>query len=474
MKFHRLKFLLQLSQYQKSRTLLSTLKKFFSYHVCVVGSGPSGFYSAKYLIENDKNVKVDIIDKLPTPFGLVRFGVAPDHPEVKSVISDFSKVASNDRINFYGNVHVGKDVTLNTLQQNYSAIILAYGASSDKKLHLPGEDSPGVLSARSFVNWYNGHPDFQYIGDQIDWSSIQTVLVIGQGNVAIDCARIVAKEATDLMNTDITSASLHKLKNSNVSTVSLTGRRGHVQMACTIKEFRELTKLSSVTLHIDSEELSRGDTVASREEIAASRPRSRLVSLINSVAETHTSLSSSSAASDSVARTIHMRFLLSPVRVVCSAEGRAIGVEMEHTELEGPAFHQTARGTGRFTTIPCDLVLKSVGYMSEPIDNVPFDYTSNTIPHRNGRVIDSTGTETERERERERERDHDGSVCNRLVEARTHRYYRDEYPRCQGDSVIASRGHACREAEGDAERSVEWSQTLRYQCSGLDGLPANQ
>lgn len=195
---------------------LSTSATIDTPRVCVVGSGPAGFYAAKYLLKDHPRVHVDMLEALPTPFGLVRSGVAPDHPEVKSVMHDFEKVAADERFAFLGNVRVGDDVRLHELKQHYHAIVLAYGAASDRELGIPGEHLNGVLSARAFVNWYNGHPQFRDL--DVDLSS-DTAVIFGQGNVAVDCARILTKSVDELATTDISQHAVDALRNRCVSVV---------------------------------------------------------------------------------------------------------------------------------------------------------------------------------------------------------------------------------------------------------------
>lgn len=177
--------------------------------VCIIGAGPSGFYTAKYLLKEHEQVYVDMIEALPTPYGLVRSGVAPDHPEVKSVMHDFEKVAAHKRFEYLGNVTVGHDVTLDELKQHYHAIVLSYGASDDRELGVNGEHLKGVYSARAFVNWYNGHPSFRNLNPDL---SADTAVIFGQGNVAIDCARILTKSINDLKETDISHHALEVLR----------------------------------------------------------------------------------------------------------------------------------------------------------------------------------------------------------------------------------------------------------------------
>lgn len=297
--------------------------------VAVVGAGPAGFYATKYLTSSVlkritqstttpfafSGIDVDLIERLPTPYGLVRYGVAPDHPEVKNVENDFAALfktqdeSQNSSIVFYGNVDVGTQIPLAKLQSLYDIVILAYGCqAADKRLNIPGEDTlEGVLSAREFVAWYNGHPEFQHIGpivqrclwksntkeddDELTEMSISParVVVIGQGNVALDVARVLAKGKPGLIDTDTPTSVLNVLKG-GVSHVSVVGRRGHVQGAFTIKELRELTKLKkeghNVSFVVRKEELEMGMTDASMEELKGpgGRPKTRIDKLLQDTA----------------------------------------------------------------------------------------------------------------------------------------------------------------------------------------------
>ncbi|MED6291812.1 hypothetical protein CHARACLAT_027470, partial [Characodon lateralis] len=208
--------------------------------VCIVGSGPAGFYTAQHLIKARQDVEVDIYERLPVPFGLVRFGVAPDHPEVKNVINTFTQTAKHSRCSFYGNVNVGKDVTVGELQQAYHAVVLSYGAEGNRRVGVPGEDLRGVYSAKDFVGWYNGLPGCRELSPDL---SCETAVILGQGNVALDVARILLSPLDALKKTDITQPALEALAESQVRKVLIVGRRGPMQVACTIKELREMVNL---------------------------------------------------------------------------------------------------------------------------------------------------------------------------------------------------------------------------------------
>ena len=304
--------------------------------VCVVGSGPGGFYTAKYLLKADANVRVDVIDKLPTPFGLVRSGVAPDHQDVKAVQNDFTNVAQNERVRFFGNVRVGDGdgcVGLDELRKCYGAVVLACGAEDDRTLGIAGEELRGVHGARAFVNWYNGHPDFVGLAPDL---SCAAAVIVGQGNVAIDCARILCKTQEELRGSDIAAHAQEALAASNIRHVSVVGRRGHVQASFTIKELRELTKLQGAAFGVRADELQQGATAASLEEVAATRAKKRLNDLLNK----HSG-SADAADAAGMAR-LELRFLASPVAVLPDAAdaGRAGALRVERTALEGDAFEQ--------------------------------------------------------------------------------------------------------------------------------------
>jgi len=358
--------------------------------VAIVGSGPAGFYTAKYLLDKHATLSVDILEALPTPFGLVRHGVAPDHPEVKSVTSTFTEVAEHPRCRFFGNVRVGAaadaatagaqmHVPLASLRQAYDVVVLAYGAASDAPLSVPGEDLPGVLSARAFVNWYNGHPAYRDLA--VDLSRTRRVVIVGQGNVAIDCARILAKRPDDLAGTDVAPHALAALRHSAVEEVVVIGRRGHVQASFTIKEIRELTKIDGCALHISEDELAAGKTPASDAELTDNRPKLRIVELLAKIA------AEGAEGAAPVTRAVHLRFLLGPTEIVAD-HGTVAAIQLAHNRLEGDAHRQRAVPTGTSERLPCQLVLKSVGYRSEPLAGAPFDSRTRTVPNVAGRVVE--------------------------------------------------------------------------------------
>lgn len=430
------------------------------WRIAIVGSGPSGCYTAKYLmmgvsskLSKPSSLSIDVIERLPTPYGLVRNGVAPDHPEVKNVQNDFDALfeETNDNsatttsttqqtIRFYGNVTVGgsssdtsntpSDVALDELRALYDVVVLAYGCESDRELNLPvdvlGEDGTiredpieasrvkGILSAREFVNWYNGHPDYEWVTskvqDALGGGMSQNIVVVGHGNVALDCARILAKTRNSLDPTDLTTRALDVLRpesndsdsnlnsNSIPRSISVVGRRGHVQAAFTIKEVRELTKLlatDQAEFVVREDELALGQgTEASQEELKA-RPRARIDKLLQGHAQ-----QSSEAQTTLPSTTVHLRFLTNPIRFQAkldddttsgSEQLKLTSVVCERTQLEGSTpGSQQAKGTGVTETIDADLCLVSIGYKGLPIDDstsASFDDKRGILQNDHGKVI---------------------------------------------------------------------------------------
>lgn len=307
----------------------------------------------------------------------MRTGVAPDHPEVKQVTNDFEQVATDPRFGYLGNVRVGTDVSVEELFSFYDAVVLAYGASSDRAMGVPGEDLRNVTSARAFVNWYNGHPDFRDFAPNLD---AEDVVIIGQGNVAIDCARILTKTRDELKETDIAAHALDALSRSKVKRVHVVGRRGHVQAAMTMKELREVTRLEDADFVVSAEELARGRTAASVAELETQRARKRMDALLAEQA---------ALAPAGKRRQLRLRFLLNPSACLPSASdpGAVGGMEFDITALEGAAEAQKAVPTGKKEVIPAGLVLKSIGYKSVPLPGVPFNAKKATVNNVKGRVV---------------------------------------------------------------------------------------
>jgi len=305
--------------------------------------------------------------------------VAPDHPEVKSVMNDFDAVAKDPRFTYCGGVTVGEDVQLADVSAAYDGVVLAYGASSDRALGVPGESLRGVMSARTFVNWYNGHP--AAVNEGPDLSRIRHVVIVGQGNVAIDCARVLVKSPAELADTDITAAAAAALARSSVQRVTVIGRRGHVQASFTMKELREVTKLAEADLVLRPAELQAGRTAASVAEMEAARAKKRMDALLTEAA-------AATASAAPKKRSLELRFLLSPVACLPSPDdpSRVGAMQCAVNRLEGPAGEQAAVSTGATETIPADLVLRSIGYRSLPIPGLPFDAKKAVVPNVGGRV----------------------------------------------------------------------------------------
>jgi NADPH-dependent glutamate synthase beta subunit-like oxidoreductase len=339
--------------------------------VAIVGSGPSGFYAAEALLESEHTIEVNILERLPVPYGLVRYGVAPDHPRLKDVADTYAAIARHPRFSFIGNASFGKDFTLKELADCYHAVIFATGAATDRKLGIPGEDIQGCHAATSFVGWYNGHPDYRDF--EFDLSG-ESAIIIGQGNVAIDICRILAKSADELRKTDIAAHALEVLAESRIREIHLIGRRGPVQARFTTKELRELGQLSECDPFVDPDHLLLGDTCKSELADVREPVRPRNFEIFRSFA----------ARRQEKPKCCRIHFLLSPRE----ARGRPRLEELvlERTRLVGPAGRQEAVGTGQMVSIKAGLMIRSVGYSGLPLDGIPFDEKLGTVPNKDGRA----------------------------------------------------------------------------------------
>jgi ferredoxin--NADP+ reductase len=344
--------------------------------VAIVGSGPSGFYAADALLSAQIKVNVDIFDRLPAPFGLVRYGVAPDHPKIKNVIKVYERTAAKDGFSFFGNVNVGKDISVAELRKFYDAIIFACGAETDKKLGIPGEDFENSHTATEFVAWYNGHPDYK---DRKFDLSQEVAFVIGQGNVAMDVGRILSKTVEELKATDIARHALEVLANSRIKEVHLIGRRGPAQAAFTppeIKEFGELADCDPVFADPADMELS---PVSQKElEDPANAPKKKNYEILKEFA---------SRGAPAKSRKFVIHFFKSPVEIL--GNGKVEKVRLERNELSGEPGRQKAKGTGQFEERPCGLFFRSVGYRGVPIEGVPFRDDWGVFPNDKGRITDN-------------------------------------------------------------------------------------
>lgn len=345
--------------------------------VAIVGAGPSGFYAAEALLKAPGlTVRVDLFDRLPTPFGLVRGGVAPDHQKIKSVATVYERTASDPRLRFFGAVKLGRDFTAEELAVRHDAVIYAVGCESDRHMGIPGEDLAGSHSATEFVGWYNGHPDHR--GRTFDLSC-DAVAVVGVGNVAMDVTRLLACDAEDLAKTDIAAYALDALRKSGVKTVWLLGRRGPAEAAYSPAEIEELGELSVSDLVVDPaeavvDEVSRGEL-----SDPATKKKTEYI-------QEH-----AKKGAGTKDRKMRLRFRASPVEII-GENGRVSAIRIEkNTLISDGKGGVKAIGTGAFETIRVGLVLRSVGYRGIPVPGVPFDEKSGHIPHIEGRVVPAPG-----------------------------------------------------------------------------------
>lgn len=357
-----------------------------NYHVAVVGSGPAGFYTSKYLFKKagDGAMKIDMFERLPTPFGLVRFGVAPDHPEVKNVINDFGAVAEMPNFRYFGNVEVGTQPSLEALRKMYDAVVLCTGASGERLLGIPGEESLGVLGAPAFVKWYNGHPDYKAL--KLPHSAGESAVVLGQGNVALDVARLLVRSPKELDTTDMERDAVNQIaawQQKGLRTVHIVGRRGFVQAAFTNAELRELLTCSEEVLPVvDPDELALCRNPASEEELSKSRMKKRSVDILEKMA------SNFADAKTTNKRVLRLHFLRSPQEVL-SEDGELRGIRLARMQLQGEAGRQVAASSSDpALDISCGLVVRSVGFDILPFHGLPLK--SNRVPHTQGCVEQSS------------------------------------------------------------------------------------
>ena len=352
-------------------------------NVAVIGSGPAGLYTAEALVKQSAAlgvpVTVDVLDRLPTPYGLVRYGVAPDHKSIKSIAQYLRKVLESPGVRFVGGIHLGTDVSRAELTEAYDAVVYATGAMRDRRLGVPGEDLPGSYAATDFVNWYCGHPDVSPDAFTLD---AESVAVIGVGNVAVDVARILARDPHELHGTDVPQPVLDALHASKVREVHVIGRRGPAYAKFTTKELRELGELPGVdvVVHADEADLARYDLSGSGVTLAESdrRVRGNMVAI---------SGWASRSSPGSGARRLTLRFWLRPVEIAGS--GRVTGLTVERTGIDASGAFG---GTGETETLDVQMVLRSVGYQSVPLPDVPFDARACVVPNAAGRVLGPDGS----------------------------------------------------------------------------------
>ena len=345
--------------------------------LAIVGSGPAGFYTAEHLLKHEgTHAEVDMFDRLPTPYGLVRFGVAPDHPKIKSVIRVYEKTAARPEFRFFGNVEVGRDISIEELRQRYHAVVFAYGTATDRHLGIPGEDLPGSHPATEFVNWYNAHPDF---ADREFDLSCERVVVIGNGNVAADVARMLALTPDELGETDTADHAIETFAAGSVKEILVLGRRGPAQAAFTNPEVRELGEMANADIDIDAAEMELDQL--SREWLDsddADPTNRRNVEIFTDFSQRDP---------EGKPQKIALRFLRSPIEI--QGEGKVERIVVGRNELRRDETGRIrAVDTGERETIECGLVLRSIGYKGIPIEGVPFDERAGTISNEGGRVTD--------------------------------------------------------------------------------------
>jgi ferredoxin--NADP+ reductase len=342
----------------------------------VVGSGPAGFYAAGQLLT--KGAEVDMFERLPTPWGLVRLGVAPDHPKIKAVSRVFEKIADRPGFRFFGNVEIGRDLSRDDLRHHYHAVVWSVGAQLDRPLGIPGEDLPGSLSATAFVAWYNGHPDYRDLDIDLD---TERIVVVGNGNVAVDCARMLALTRDELQVTDTVDHAIDVIAASPVKEIIVLGRRGPAQAAFTNPELLELGEMAGADIEVDPAELELDPiSEASISGEGVSIPR-RNVEVLREYAQ---------RASEGKPRKVILRFCASPIEL--RGAGRVEQVVVAKNRLEPDASGRLqAVITDQHEVIETGLVLRSVGYRGTPLDGVPFDERRAVIPNNAGRVVDGAG-----------------------------------------------------------------------------------
>ena len=342
--------------------------------VAVVGAGPAGIYAADILSKTDLNVEIDLLERLPAPYGLVRYGVAPDHPRIKGIINALYKVLQKGAVRFIGNVDYGTDVDMAELRHYYDAVIFATGAIRDADLNIPGIDLDGSYGAADFVSWYDGHPDVPRT-----WPLEATqVAVLGAGNVALDVARILAKHVDDLIVTEIPENVAEGLRSSPVTDVHLFGRRGPAQVKFTPLELRELGHVPDVDIVVYPEDFDFDE--GSEEAIRSSNQTKQVV-------KTLTDWTLREESELTASRRIHLHFLHRPAEIL-GTDGKVSGIRTERTELNGDG---SVTGTGRFEEFDVQAVYRAVGYFGSPLPDVPFDPVAGVVPNDGGRVLDERG-----------------------------------------------------------------------------------
>ena len=354
--------------------------------IAVIGSGPAGVYAADLLTKSEDvtsgglTLSIDLFDRYPAPYGLIRYGVAPDHPRIKGIINALHKVLDRGDIRFFGNVDYGTDLSLADLRVHYDAVIFATGAIKDADLNIPGIELEGSYGGADFVSWYDGHPDVPR-----EWLlEAREIAVIGNGNVALDVARMLSKHADDLLVSEIPDNVYRALKDSSVTDVHVFGRRGPAQVKFTPLELRELSHSKDVDIILYAEDFE-FDAESDRQIQGSNQTKTMVGTLTNWIAEQPEDLSELTAS-----RRLHLHFLHNPVEVYADAKapGRVAGMRFERTELDGTG---NARGTGEFIDYPVQALYRAIGYFGSPLPEVEFDHSRGVVPNAAGRVLDASG-----------------------------------------------------------------------------------
>ncbi|MBL0924283.1 MAG: FAD-dependent oxidoreductase [Sphingomonadaceae bacterium] len=338
-------------------------------HIAIIGSGPAGYYTAEAAQKKfGDDVRVDIIDRLPVPFGLIRFGVAPDHQSIKAVSGRYEKVALSDNVRFVGNVTVGKDISIDELQSLYDAVVLATGAPNDRQLDIPGADLPGVFGSAAFVGWYNGHPDFADLTPHLDGKH---VVVIGNGNVALDVARILSKTRAEFIGSDIVGHALDALETAHTEDITILGRRGPHQIAMTPKELGELGHLARATPRVDRADFpDEGDDALLEPGMRKSVTHLREFGSIPEAYRADKPVS------------INFDFFAAPVAI--EGDGKVERIIVETTKLDD---RLRSVGTGETYTIDCSMVISCIGYQTPAIEGVPYEHGRGRFASVDGRIL---------------------------------------------------------------------------------------
>ncbi|HCJ69784.1 FAD-dependent oxidoreductase [Corynebacterium casei] len=343
--------------------------------IAVIGSGPAGIYASDLLVKSSLDVQIDLFEKMPAPFGLIRYGVAPDHPRIKGIVKSLHNVMEKNEIRFLGNIEVGRDITVDEMHEYYDAIIFATGATQDKAMGLPGEELDGSFGSAEFVGFYDGNPNFKR-----EWDlSAESVAVIGVGNVSLDVSRILAKTADELLVTEIPDNVYQSLKTNKAKEVHVFGRRGPAQAKYTPKELKELDESPTIEVIVAPEDI---DYDAASE---AARRETKSVDLVCQTLESYAMREPGDAP-----HKIYIHFFESPTEIV-GEDGNVVAIRTERTQLDG---NGNVTGTGEFTDWPVQAVYRAIGYHPQHVNGVPFDEKKSVIPNDGGHVIDSSTGES--------------------------------------------------------------------------------